>query len=57
MFPCMPKVICGMEGFMVVVVVDVVTGWEVVGMEALAEIVDVVAVELVVVVDTVGVDI
>jgi len=31
-FPCMPRVICGMEGFMVVVVVEVMTGWEMVGM-------------------------
>lgn len=56
-FPCMPKVICGMEEFTVVVVVDVMTGWEVVGLETLAGIVDVVTLEFVVVVDTVEVNV
>lgn len=57
MFPCTPKVICGTEGFMVVVIVDVVTGWEVVGLEVFVEMVDVVAVEVVEVVDTMSVDV
>jgi len=57
MLPCMPMVICEAEGFMVVVVVEVMMGWEMVGMAVHVGIVDVVAVELVEVVDTVGVDV
>jgi len=57
MLPCMPMVICEVEGFMVVVVVEVTTGWEMVGIVVHVGIVDVVVVEVVEVVDTVGVDI
>jgi len=57
MLPCMPMVICEEEWFMVVMVVEVMTGWEMVGIAVHVGIVDVVAVELVEVVDTVGVDV
>jgi len=56
-FPWMPKVICGNEEWTIVVVVDVVMGWEVVGLETLVEIVDVIALELVGVEDKVGVEV
>jgi len=57
MLPCMPMVICEMEGLIVVVVVEVMTGWEMVGRAVHVGIVDVVAVEVVEVVDMVGVDV
>jgi len=55
MLPCMPMV--KVEGLVVVVVVEVMTGWEMVGIAVHVGIVGVVAVEVVEVVDMVGVDV
>jgi len=54
MLPCMP-VVFEVEGLMVVMVVEVMTSWEMLAVDV--EVVDVVAVEVVDVVDTLGVDV